>query len=412
MSKPTLKERISQADPLLVDSIVAVALAALACAQIALFTHLRSRGVPVPMHPGAEPEGIGFVVAIEPPMFTYLLAAGAFLPLALRRTIPWLAFALSATAAFAYALLPFAEPSVTTLGPMIAVYSVAAYAHQRRVGLLALLVAGLLAAVPALAFASDTRWVSQLFTTFVLLAGAALLGEAERNRREYVAEVERRAAEAERTREEEARRRVDEERIRIARDVHDIVAHSLSIVAVQASAAAELLDKDPARARESIGHVRATSKQALAELRSMLDVLRTGEGDAPLAPAEDLTELERLVAPVRDAGIEVALETSGDLASVPAYAAVSAYRIVQEALTNVVRHAGASQASVAVTVGTDELTLVVQDDGPKVVESADGHGIRGMRERVEALSGWFEAGTVPGGGFRVTAIIPLARSVT
>jgi signal transduction histidine kinase len=295
---------------------------------------------------------------------------------------------------------------------MIALYTQASLAKRRHTGLLAWLIIGLVAAVTALAFSPDIRWVIESAGTFALLAAAALMGDTARNRREYIAEVERRAAEAERTREEEALRRVDEERIRIAREVHDIVAHSLSIVTVQASAASAVLEKNPAQARESIDNIRSTSKHALSELRSVIDVLRTGDG-TPLAPATDLGSIERLVVPVRDAGIEVDLDITGDLDSVPAFASVSAYRIVQEALTNVVRHAGASVVRIGLAVRERELAIEVVDNGtgttPQDIADAPGHGVRGMRERVDALAGSFEA--VPGtnGGFAVRAHIPLPR---
>jgi len=347
---------------------------------------------------------------MSPDLFAYALAASAFLPLAFRRSVPWLALTLSAAAALAYQLLPM-PPAFVTLGPMIAIYTLAAYSSRRRTGLIALLVAGIVLSVPVSAFSGDIRWVADSVSTFVMLAAAALLGEAERNRRGYIAEVEQRAIDAERTREEEALRRVDEERIRIARDVHDIVAHSLSIVTVQASAASALVKTDPERASESIEHVRTTAKSALAELRSMLDVLRTGEGDAPLAPAADLTRIEALVAPVREAGLAVDLATSGELAAVPAYASVSAYRIVQEALTNVVRHAHATEAWVAIDVLPDALNLRIDDNGASGHASlTGGHGIEGMRERVEALGGAFSVGPRAEGGLTVSASIPLKRS--
>jgi signal transduction histidine kinase len=276
-----------------------------------------------------------------------------------------------------------------------------------------LLVTGVIAAVPVLAFSSSVRWVTDVVGSFIVLAAATLLGEAERNRREYIASVEQRATDAEQNRETEALRRVDEERIRIARDVHDIVAHSLSIVTVQAGAAAALLDaNDPSRARESIENVRSTGKQALTELRSMLDVLRTGESDAPLEPTADISNLDALVTTVRDAGIAVAVDIAGDLETVPAFAAVSAYRIVQEALTNVVRHSGATAATVGVAVTPEKLTLAVTDNGSgSEVDSAStpGHGIRGMRERVEALGGSFSAQSEQD-GFVVCVAIPLTRS--
>jgi signal transduction histidine kinase len=300
---------------------------------------------------------------------------------------------------------------------MVAIYSLAAFSTKRHSGFVALFVAGMIAAVPLIAFSSD-RWIAQAVGTFALIAAAMLLGEAARNRRAYIAEVEQRAFEAERTREEEALRRVDEERIRIAREVHDIVAHSLSIVTVQASAATTLLDTDPERARESIDHIRTTSKEALGELRSMLDVLRTGDGSVPMAPTADITEVERLVRPVRDSGLAVDLTVHGDLAAVPAFASVSAYRIVQEALTNTVRHAEATSVSVALAVVAGRLEIEIIDDGhgsgESTVESAeaDGHGLRGMRERIDALGGTLVAGPAAAGGFRVYAAIPLSRSAS
>jgi len=406
MTRTTLKARIDSVDPQWVDIAIALALAALVCLQIYAITTLRQ-----------PPPGMENVIRLRPEapemspdFFAYVLAAAAFLPLAFRRSVPWLALTLSAAAALTYQVLPM-PPAFVTLGPMLAIYTLAAYSSRRRTGLIALLVGGIVLSVPVSAFSGDIRWVADSVSTFVMLAASALLGEAERNRRRYIAEVEQRAIDAERTREEEALRRVDEERIRIARDVHDIVAHSLSIVTVQASAASALVKTDPERASESIEHVRTTAKQALAELRSMLDVLRTGEGDAPLAPAADLTRIEALVAPVREAGLAVELDVAGDLATVPAYASVSAYRIVQEALTNVVRHARATDARIAVEVLPEMLELHVEDNGSAPSANlTGGHGIEGMRERVEALGGSFSIAPRPEGGLSVRASIPLKRS--
>lgn len=401
-----IRQRFAALDPRLLDIALAFGLAFLACAQIWLFDALRSATAPVPHGP--------FVVRELPPgsgLLAYAVAAGVFLPLAFRRAAPWVALALSTAFAAAYAIHPL-PPTFTVLGPMIAIYSLAAFSPRRHTGFVALLVAGLIAGVPLIAFSSD-RWMAQAVGTFALIAAAMLLGEAARNRRAYISEVEQRAFDAERTREEEALRRVDEERIRIAREVHDIVAHSLSIVTVQAGAAAALIDTDPPRARESIEHIRSTGKEALGELRSMLDVLRTGEGNAPLAPAADITEVARLVQPVRDSGLAVDLTVHGDLASVPAFASVSAYRIVQEALTNSVRHAGATSVQVALSLIAGRLEIEVLDDGSGPAEPAAedvGHGLRGMRERIDALGGAFMAGPAPTGGFRVYASVPLSRS--
>ncbi|PKQ38325.1 MAG: two-component sensor histidine kinase [Actinobacteria bacterium HGW-Actinobacteria-1] len=409
MTLRDIRKRFSELDPLWVDTALAVCITLLICGLVYGINHMRPTDLTrIPnfeQHLADRPPS-------QSPLLPYVLIVGTFMPLALRRKSPWVALALSGAFAVAYTVTP-QPPAPVNLGPMFALYTLAAYSKRRRVGLIALIVVGIVAAVPIFAFGSSVRWVSDVVGAFVLLAAAALLGEAERNRREYIAEVERRAAEAELNRETEALRRVDEERIRIARDVHDIVAHSLSIVTVQAGAAAALLDADePVRARESIENVRSTGKQALTELRSMLDVLRTGEADAPLAPTADLTHLEALVGPVRDAGIDVSVEVVGELSAVPAFAAVSAYRIVQEALTNVVRHSGASAAKVAVSVTSEKVTLAVTDNGrgaSSTSTSTPGHGIQGMRERVEALGGRFSA-QAEQDGFAVVAVIPLTRS--
>lgn len=394
-----IKRRMTSVDPLIVDLLIAVGLTAVVCLQIWLFEVTRP---PFIRFRGPEPIDYGIL--------QYLVAAAVFMPLALRRKIPWLALLVSGAAAVFYDLNMF-PTAFTVMGPMIALYSVAAYSRTRRTTLIGLLLAGLVVAIPAFIF-SNVQAVVQTTGLFLILATAAFLGDTTRSRRAYIAEVEQRALEAERTRDEEALRRVDDERIRIAREVHDIVAHSLSIVAVQASAATTLIESDPQGARESMEHVRTTSKQALAELRSMLDVLRTGEGDLPLAPATDLTQLDRLAQPVRDAGFEVELDLNGtDLGTVPAFASVSAYRIVQEALTNAVRHSGGDSVRVSVRVDGPRLTIETTDNGRANApgDVAGGHGIRGMRERVVALGGQFEAGPAPA-GFRVFASIPLSRS--
>ncbi|MCE5191201.1 MAG: sensor histidine kinase [Actinomycetia bacterium] len=410
MTRKDIRKRVSDIDPLWVDTAIAVGLTLVVWGLVYVITHMRPADLP--RIPNLEEHLIGRP-RMQNTLLTYVLVAGTFLPLALRRRSPWVALALSGAFAVAYTVTP-QPPAPVNLGPMIALYTLAAYSKRRRVGFLALLIVGVIAAVPVFAFSSSIRWVSDVVGAFVMLAAATLLGEAERNRREYISEVERRAAEAEMNRETEALRRVDEERIRIARDVHDIVAHSLSIVTVQASAAEALLDSDPARARESIEHVRSVGKQALAELRSMLDVLRTGESEAPLEPTADITHLDALVAPVRDARIDVTVDVAGDLAAIPAFAAVSAYRIVQEALTNVVRHSGATSATVAVSVTPEKLTLAVTDNGRAASDApaaVPGHGIQGMRERVDALGGRFSA-EPERDGFTVCAVIPLTRGAS
>jgi signal transduction histidine kinase len=229
-----------------------------------------------------------------------------------------------------------------------------------------------------------------------------------------VAEVARvrgeRAAEMARTREEEARRRASEERLRIARELHDVVAHSISLINVQASTALHLIDERPEQARTALAAIKQASKEALGELRSVLDILRQGDERPPRAPAPSLTRLDELVAGVRTAGLEVLTKVEGDARPLPAPVEMAAFRIVQEALTNVRRHAGAATATVLVRYGDRDLTVQVDDDGrgaPGGGTSGTGNGIAGMRERAAALGGELEAGQRDGGGFRVLAHLPL-----
>jgi signal transduction histidine kinase len=211
---------------------------------------------------------------------------------------------------------------------------------------------------------------------------------------------------------EEARRRASEERLLIARELHDVLAHNISLINVQAGVALHLLDERPDQARPALTAIKDASKEALGELRSVLDVLRRSEdgATAPRAPTAGLRDLHGLVERTRSAGLDVTLDVSGDARPVPAGVDLAAFRIVQEALTNVVRHARTSTARVRLEYGDDQLTVQVDDDGVNVSVppvAAAGRGIAGMRERVQALSGTFEAGPRPGRGFRVRARFPI-----
>jgi len=397
---------------LLLDISMAVALTALAWAQASIHPFFLERGFPFPMPRGGS-IGIGGPIAgrimfrAEASALTYALIGLSFLPLALRRRFP--AAVLMATTAAAALYEVFANPpSFTVVGALIALYTVGTLLDRRRLLLwgaasMALL---LLASLPAPT--STLFWVEAVRNLSVMLV-AALLGDATRNRRAYVAEVERRAVEAERTREEEAARRVDEERLRIARELHDITAHSLSVIAVQSGVASHVIGSDPKEARRALDAIRQVSRDSLQELRAMLGVLRGAEDDAaPLAPAAGLARLSDLVRPLEEAGVSAAVRTEGDVADVPALVDSSAYRIVQEALTNVLRHAGEAHVDVAVRRLPDALTVEVTDDGPGMPAATEGHGIAGMRERTAALGGTFEAGPRPDGGWRVFARLPIA----
>ncbi|MEU8679680.1 sensor histidine kinase [Streptomyces sp. NPDC048560] len=204
------------------------------------------------------------------------------------------------------------------------------------------------------------------------------------------------------------RRRADEERLRMARELHDVLAHSISVINVQAGVGLALLDADPEQARVALTTIKSASKEALGEVRQVLANLRT-PGDAPRAPAPGLDRLPELVEQASGAGLSVTVETEGEGGTVPPGTDLAAFRIVQEALTNVVRHSGSRTARVRIAHGPGRLRLRIDDEGPATGGDAggSGSGLIGMRERAAALGGTIEAGPRPGGGFRVSAEFPL-----
>jgi signal transduction histidine kinase len=215
------------------------------------------------------------------------------------------------------------------------------------------------------------------------------------------------AAELERAEQEERQRRAGEQRLTLARDLHDVLAHNISLINVQASVALHLIDEDPDRARPALTEIKEASRDALHELRSALDVLRHGE-EAPRAPAPGLADLDTLVAGVRASGLDVRVEQDQPAVALTAAVDLAAYRIVQEALTNVTRHAGAHAVTVHLEY-REGVHIEVTDDGVGGSEpTGRGNGINGMRERAGALGGTVEAGPQPAGGFRVVAHLPVS----
>ncbi|MFL6102890.1 MAG: sensor histidine kinase [Actinomycetes bacterium] len=214
---------------------------------------------------------------------------------------------------------------------------------------------------------------------------------------------------ADRTRAEEDRRRAGEERMRIARELHDVLAHNISLINVQAGVALHLMDEQPGQSRSALVAIKQASNDALGELRSVLDVLRQGDEAPPRSPASGLAHLDSLVSGAGATGLEVRTRVEGTPRPLSAGTDLAAYRIIQEALTNVTRHAGPATASVLVRYTKDGLTVQVDDDGrgPSSPNGTGGNGILGMRERVAALGGDLDAGPRPGGGFRVLAHLPL-----
>jgi MYXO-CTERM domain-containing protein len=242
------------------------------------------------------------------------------------------------------------------------------------------------------------------------ITAGVLLGEVARGRTDRIAATEQRARDNERHRQEEALRRAGEERIRIARELHDVLAHSISIINVQAGVAAHHLDTDPEKSRAALATVRETGKHALHELRSSLGVLRDPGSVpvAPRAPSPGASDIDQLVEATRETGLNIDLQQSGDLVSIPPDVGLAAYRVIQENLTNVTRHANATVVTVRVERRPGELILRVEDNGDGSGGDPEaGHGIVGMRERLRALGGEFDAGPRPDGGFQVSGTIPL-----
>ncbi|MFI6574263.1 sensor histidine kinase [Nocardiopsis sp. NPDC050513] len=232
--------------------------------------------------------------------------------------------------------------------------------------------------------------------------------EVMRWRAEYQRADAARAAEAVRTREEELLRRASDERLRLARDVHDTVAHNISLINVQAGTALYLMESEPERAAEALATIKATSKDTLTELRAMLGVLRSVDEAAPRSPVRGLDRVGELVEGARRAGVDVTVVTEGGRGRLPVGTDTAAYRTVQEALTNVVRHAGAASATVRIEYGTAALEVEVTDDGHGTVgPPVPGNGITGMAERAALVGGSVDVGPLAGGGFRVRAHLPL-----
>jgi signal transduction histidine kinase len=242
-----------------------------------------------------------------------------------------------------------------------------------------------------------------------LLAAAWVLGEYLRTRRAYLGVVEDRAAQLERERDANARRAAAEEQARIAREVHDIVAHNLSVIIVQATAADAVFESVPADAQRAVRTIGATARQALGELRRVLGVVHSGEERAPeFPPQPTLARVTSLVERVRTAGLAVELVIAGEPRALPPGLELSAYRIVQEALTNTLRHADATRATVTLGFAADAVHVEIGDNGTASAagNGAGGHGLVGMRERAAAVGGDFEATRIASGGFRVLARLP------
>ena len=341
--------------------------------------------------------------ALHTPAAAFLLVIAACLVLAVKRRYPLAVLTASTAAVAAYSLLGYVNGSAL-LAPTLALYYVAKVVSIRRS--LPAAVVTLAVLMAATAARNPFGPTGAGFIVIPALIAVALVGGvAVRNRNTYVQERAQ----------DETRRRMDEERLRIARELHDVVAHTMATINVQAGMAAHVLADQPEVAAEALQTIRIASKDGLRELRAILNVLRQADEGDPTQPAPGLAQLDALVSRAEGAGLPVTLRQSGTPRELPAPVDLTAYRIVQESLTNVIRHAGPATATVLICYEDASVQIEVTDTGlgPGPQPLADGalgagggYGLTGMRERASAVGGVIAAGPGPAGGFRVTARLP------
>ncbi|WP_035812534.1 sensor histidine kinase [Jiangella gansuensis] len=388
--------------PWLLDASLTVVLAV--SAVIALFVYTDPNGIDF-----QDGDALGVVV---------VLAITA--PLIVRRRWPVPVGLVVAAGLFSFVAVDYAMPTAAMV-MLIAVYSAANYAAL--LPSLAVLAVNVAASM-AYTAASSARHPEQsmdsaasIFISVLLIVGAWGVGRAVRNRRLYTAELEDRARRLERANDVEVRAAIAEERSRIARELHDVVAHHVSVMTVQAAGARRSLHRDVERSADALRSIEETGRAALAEMRRVVGVLRTPDGDgrdvpqlATLTPQPGLADLDELAEHMRSAGLPVRVEVDGEPGAVPVGVELTAFRVIQEALTNTIKHAGPSAATVHVRYLPTELHLQVCDDGHGVAAALEGgrpgHGLLGMRERVALYGGTLAVGPRRGGGFEVRAKIP------
>lgn len=335
------------------------------------------------------------------------LAVLASAALVVRRRWPVPVFVVTLVVALTY-IVTIGAKSPVGFAVAIAAYTIAA--STERLMVLWCLTAMVVIGAGAAYVTTGEGLLASLGLTIVVLLGFAV-GEAVRNRRAFIAAIEERAIRAEQTREDEAHRRVIEERLRIAHELHDVIAHHIALMNVQAGVAAHTLRDRPEEADRALGHVRDGGRTVLRELTVLLDVLRDrGDTALPTDPLPSVRRLRDLVGSFTAAGLQVDWEPYEE--SLPATVDLVAYRVVQESLTNVFKHASGARVRVALRRTGDRLTVEVVDDGADTpvnlgTAAGTGYGLLGMRERVGAVGGTFRAGPRPGGGFAVCAVMPL-----
>ncbi len=342
----------------------------------------------------------------------WILLIAATSPIAFRRVAPIASMWAIVVTTIPYWVLDYPDEP---MGPalLIAIYSVGAHVerprslHHGATASLAMIATGI---VGVIAPEEDLPWFA--IPAFIIMYGTAwMLGDNLRTRRAYVNELKLAATRTEAHQQAEADRAVAEERTRIARELHDVVAHSMSVMVVQAGAARRVLDSDPKRASDALAAIESTGRESLDEMRQILSVLRSEDEAADLAPAPTLDDFGRLIEHCENAGLPVDIAVEGDSRPLAASLEVSAYRVVQESLTNTLKHAGPAQAEVRLVYTPELLEVLITDDGrgASAAASGAGQGLVGMRERVEAFGGTLRAGPRAGGGYAVTAAFPIGK---
>jgi signal transduction histidine kinase len=343
-----------------------------------------------------------------------LVAAGLVIPLVFRRDHPAAAFAVAIVVGALQVLFNI-HISTVDAAILVLLYTLAAYSGRRAsVAGLAICLIGSAAAVARWAppYIGLSHWIS---VGLVAFAGSSLaawvLGDSMRYRRGYYASLEDRAARLERERDAQAQIAAAAERARIARELHDVIAHNVSVMVVQADGASYALDSSPERARQALGAIASTGRQALAEMRRMLGVLRSDDDTTGVVPLPGIEQLGELLEQTRASGLAVSFTVQGVPGPLPGGMALAAYRIIQESLTNTRKHGGPqASAQVLLRYCEDVMMLQITDDGRGAAEAdGAGHGLTGMRERVALYNGTLHAGPRPGGGYQVTARLPVVR---
>jgi signal transduction histidine kinase len=393
MDRRSAGATLTRLDPRTVDAVLAILIAA------AAFIQAWPGYVPV-SEVWPRFNWIGYLAPLA-------LVLVSTLPLAFRRRYPVAVFLVIGVSMVGWLLRGGESPSAVFLAFFLAIFSAGAYARDRRRSLLAY---GLLGGLFIVIWWATGQLDSWLVFIFAFSTGIWLAGDLLRARTSEAQEHERRAVELERQRSAALIQAAADERARIARELHDVIAHNLSVVVIQAGAAQRVLDEQPEAAREALRQVEETGRVAMTEMRRLLGVLRKGDEDPLTLPQPGVAALDALLDDVRSAGLQVSFRTSGEARTLPPGVDVSVYRIVQEALTNTLRHADASEATVEVRYLPGSVEIEVADDGRGARDTgwdtAGGHGLAGMRERAQLFDGGFEAGPRPTGGFAVRVVLP------